>query len=150
MKISMKIARHRRTWIVLFPIVFSLYVLPAVAGMIECPKSIRVRHDIVAKGESWKPIPSETEHHLRAAGFSDGPADEKAFLKPDSSRKVKQARTVTWSFGKGGSDSVWLSCSYEGTSVSVTQKVEGRVTECRVSYEEIPNRPVPVKQIFCQ
>ena len=68
----------------------------------------------------------------------------------DLGRSVQQVRTITWSFGGGGSDSVWLGCSYQGTQASLTRKVDGTVTQCVVTYDEAPGQPVAVKTISCQ
>jgi hypothetical protein len=141
---------HLGTSLLLFPALLAIHPSLAAAGTPKCPESIRVRHEIVSRGASWKPVSAEREHQLRTAGFSDGPADEKAFLKPDSSSKTKQTRIITWTFGKDGSDTVWLSCSYDGTAATVSQKIDGKVNECRVVYEETSSRAAALKQVICQ
>ena len=146
----MKFLAYRNAWLALLSMIPLLFSFHAIAATLECPKTMRVRQDILSKGDIWKGISSESEHSLKSAGFSDGPADEKAFLKPDGSKKTKQTRTVTWNFGKTGSDSVWLSCAYEGTSASFTRRVEGTVTECRISYEELQGQSPSLKQIVCE
>ena len=114
-----------------------------------CPPTLRVRQNAAPPTSTWKVVAGDMEHALVSAGFSDGPADERAFLKPDDSTTSKQVRSVTWSFGDG-SDEVWLSCSYEGTATLLTTRINGKVSRCVITYDEKPKQRPVLKQIACQ
>ena len=122
---------------------------PAPAQPVQCPDTVRVRHDVLSQGD-WKAVRAESEHRLTSIGLTDGPADEGAFLQPTSVRVVKTIRTVTFSFDSDGSDSAWLSCAYEGTSATVTRKIPKRVTVCQVSYTEGTSGKPPAPQVTCR
>jgi hypothetical protein len=146
----MRTERLDRLCLLSVPLVLAACASPTAAITLECPPTLRVRQAVVSPPPSWRGVPSEVDHRLVSAGFSDGPAEERAFLKPATSTTARAIRTVTWRFESGGSDRVWLSCSYEATSASVTKLVEGRVSQCVVTYDEKSDRSEMLRQISCQ
>lgn len=116
---------------------------------LTCPATLRVRHEALTRAEGGKGVAGEADHRLKSAGFSDGPADEQAFLKPESTRQTGNANVVEWRFGAGGSESIWLVCRYEGTAAVFTRKVGANVASCRATYTGRQIERSSVSKIAC-
>lgn len=105
----------------------------------EIPAAI-IRNVEVKPG--WR-IFNPNKLKLHSASFAGGQPEEMIELVPTQVSKRKGATSEHWKFD---GDEIWLRCAYGAAGqITLSRKVEGRQTECSVTYErESPSRIICV------
>ncbi|MFC5472464.1 STY0301 family protein [Paraherbaspirillum soli] len=118
---------------------FFPYAALVNAETLSCPAEIELDMTSIkmtSQLDQWKPFFQNGKLALVAAGFSDGPAEEQAFLKPYSNAESKVGSRVTWKFEGGYPKGKWLNCDYEGNIALLSKVIPEKTKECIVSYKE--------------
>jgi hypothetical protein len=121
--------------------------------VISCPATIETTQNLrsqtpagwsqVANLESGgSPSRWHNTHWLSGASFSTGHPSDLVILAPDNSNGSSPERTFTsfWTFYDTAG--VYVSCSYSGTTVELTQQVPPGYKRCEVQYEKDANRNI--------
>jgi len=121
--------------------------------VISCPVKIETTQNLRSQAPAgWSQVanlesgdsPSRwhNTHWLRGASFSTGHPSELEILAPDNSNESSHGRTFTsyWTFYDTAG--VYVSCSYAGTTVELTQQVPPGYKRCEVQYEKKANRNI--------
>jgi hypothetical protein len=82
-------------------------------------------------------------HPFENAGFSEGPAEDYAWLRPDREKKTKKGVVLVYDL-RMLARGAWLNCHYSGTTVILGRALPRTMTECRVTLD--PKYKVPVTQ----
>jgi hypothetical protein len=70
-----------------------------------------------------------SQHALKHVGFSSGPPQENAWLKPDTESRGKGGKwTSSWEFS--GPQATWFTCHYVGTPLMLSKKLPSEVKFC--------------------
>jgi len=77
--------------------------------------------------------------------FSSGDPSEYAWLVPDTDKK----HSATWQFVPKSKEGYWITCEYQLTSVTLTQRLPDDVKSCTVEYDARFSNPVP-KSVRCK
>jgi len=114
------------------------YAALASAETLSCPENVELSaatFKTTPQIEQWKPVFQGGKLSLTAAGFSGGPAEDQAFLKPYSSAENKSGSRVTWKFEGDYPKGKWLNCDYGGNVASLSKAIPEKTKECVVSYK---------------
>jgi hypothetical protein len=113
-----------------------IFTMSASASeVLTCPQSIVTNQSTVAN-DGWiarQESPSR-KHALRAAGFTDGPPEDGAQLKPATAGKTKAGEKVSFAFSGVSPAGIWLECAYADTTVTLSKKIEKTPSACDVNY----------------
>ncbi|MRX08437.1 hypothetical protein GJ697_11375 [Pseudoduganella sp. FT25W] len=124
----------------LYGILVALAFMPALtmgaeSASLVCPDVVSAAAITVASSD-WAARPSGN-FRLSSAGFSNGPPEKRADLKPASVER-KGAQTVeTWRFDVEFRDGLWLVCGYGGAAGEITlaKQILPQYATCSVSYK---------------
>ena len=102
---------------------------------LSCPEHITTTQTLTSQAEGWQTSNntfSVTDQKLHGTvyGFSDGPPEEMALLKPDSTLKNKGGLLSTWVLDK--SEQVWLICGYDFTTIQLSRRLPAKLRTCFV------------------
>ena len=98
--------------------------------MLTCPEKIDGSHVKLSYAEDgWTPY---VESHLRLTGisFMDGAPEKIGHLKPTTTTKYKKNDSDTWKFEGDFPEGKWLSCRYDGTQISLSKRIDDKLSEC--------------------
>jgi hypothetical protein len=115
--------------------------------VISCPATIETTQNLRSPAPTaWSEVANvEVEdtprrwnntHWLSGASFSTGHPSNLFILAPDNSNESRHRRKFTsyWTFYDTAG--VYVSCSYAGTTVQLTQQIPAGYKRCEVSYEK--------------
>lgn len=105
----------------------SLCVL--AADEISCPASVEARYSISDKLTEWDVVAKSQSLLLHHVEFFVGAPEKMASLIPDIDEKAY----AVWSFGN---EEIWLGCFYDGSVISLTKRLPGKIDHCKVKYDE--------------
>ena len=121
--------------------------------VISCPATIETTQNLRSQTPAgWSQVanlenrdsPSRwhNTHWLSGASFSTGHPSDLVILAPDNSNESIRGRTFTsyWTFYDTAG--VYVSCSYSGTTVELTQQVPPGYKRCEIRYKKNANRNV--------
>jgi hypothetical protein len=97
-----------------------------------CPPTIQIQASLESTPEGWAEVKGDGPYRLKSIAFSEGAPSEGVFLVENASKDVGKERTATWLFDSAGG-TIWVSCYYSGTRVSITRPVDGKPRVCKVS-----------------
>lgn len=123
-------------------------VSPAGAAAPQCPPELLIFQRAMDPPAGTRVFDRAPKHPWENVEFSDGPPEEGAWLAPDSTRHVGKGFVNHWQFSKSGGG-VWLSCDYQGTSMSVALPLSKAVTSCDVTYDS-DTAPPQATSFKCQ
>ncbi len=112
---------------------------PARAAPVQCPGELLIFQRVVDPPAGTRAFDRAPKHPWDNAEFSEGPPEEQAWLAPDSTKREGKTFTNHWQFAKSGG--IWLSCDYQGTSMSVALPLSKTVTACSVTYDNEVSPP---------
>ncbi|MDI1252319.1 STY0301 family protein [Thermomonas sp.] len=100
---------------------------------LSCLDNITTKQTLTSPAEGWQTSTntfSVTDQKLRGTvyGFSDGPPEEMALLKPDSIVKSKGGLLSTWVLDK--SEQTWLICGYDFTTIQLSKPLPAKLKKC--------------------
>lgn len=98
----------------------------------------------------WQTTQTPSTLALVSAGFSDGPPEQIAFLKPATTSSKGNIHQVHWRFEGAYPQGAWLVCDYEGHVVSLAQQVPPQTSRCTVSYTSGRDRQMKLTRIECE
>ncbi len=107
----------------------------SAALSLSCPDHITTKQKLTSPAEDWH-ISTDTFSvndqmlHGSVYGFSDGPPEDMALLKPESVVKSKGGLLSTWVLDK--SEQTWLICGYEMTTIQLSQRLPAKLRTCFV------------------
>ncbi len=106
---------------------------------LSCPEHITTKQTLTSPAEGWHTSTntfSIEDQKLRGTiyGFSDGPPEEMALLKPDSIVKNKSGLLSSWVLDK--SEQVWLICGYEFTTIQLSKPLPDKLKKCFMQTEK--------------
>jgi hypothetical protein len=117
---------------------------------ISCPATIETTQNLRSQAPAgWSQVanleiagtPSRwnNTHWLSGVGFSIGHPSDLVILAPDNSNESRHGRTFTsyWTFYDTAG--VYVSCSYAGTTVQLSQQVPAGYRRCEVHDEKKAN-----------
>jgi len=129
------------------------YVFAVDVSHLTCPDVIpaaTIRVNPVP--EKWASgVPSA--FRLSAAGFSGGPPEKRADLKPSSVTEKRQRSVSVWRFDEDEfADGLWLACSYGGAAgeIILARKLPSGYRSCSVSYGPSAKAGAQVIDITCR
>jgi hypothetical protein len=102
----------------------------AADQILTCPEKIDGAHvKLIYAEDGWTPF---VESHLRLTGisFMDGAPEKIGHLKPFTTSKYKKNDSDTWKFEGDFPEGKWLSCLYDGTQISLSKRIDDRLSEC--------------------
>lgn len=110
---------------------------------LSCPDYITTQQTLTAPIEGWNTSNdtfSVSDQKLRGSiyGFSDGPPEEMALLKPDSTQKNKGGLLSTWVLDK--SEQTWLICGYDFTTIQLSKPLPAKLRVCSVQADKNGNK----------
>lgn len=111
----------------------------------KCPATINVTESVAANYPDWRTLNSESNHFLDGVALYSGKPEAQAILAPEM-----KGNKGKWTFQ--AADEIYLVCSYNQTSVQLTQPLQPQTTACTVTYNKHTlgaNGPIPTS-IICQ
>jgi hypothetical protein len=108
-------------------------VSPAGAAAPQCPPKLLIFQRAMDPPAGTRVFDRAPQHPWANVEFSEGPPEEGGWLAPDSTRHAGKEFVNHWKFSKSGG--IWLSCDYQGTSMSVVVPLAKTVTACDVTYD---------------
>ena len=123
---------------------------PAVhAAEMACPATLPVQQQVAQKADGWTSFDEagDDPHKFYFAEFSDGPPQQWARLVPTASAAAQRDRVLVYEFGPR--QQPWLVCSYEQTSVTLSQPLPPETRLCRVTLDSEQDFQT-VKRIECE
>lgn len=141
---------------VIIPIAYSaalLFAAPLVSASapaakpaenrIECPAELpEDTMKIITAPDGWTPS-IRSGLLLHSVDISDGPPAERAFLKPDTSRRHGTNFSEKWIELNTArtSHGAWIACNYgDSNSATLGRRLSDTVTQCTVTYGKDPQR----------
>jgi hypothetical protein len=113
---------------------------PGHAAPVQCPPELLIFQRVVDPPAGTRAFDRAPKHPWDNVSFSDGPPEEQAWLAPDSTQHNGKTIINRWRFAQS-TDGVWLSCDYQGTSLSIALPLPKPVTACEVSYDNTVSPP---------
>lgn len=109
---------------------------------LACPDHITTKQTLTSPAEGWQTSDNAfavTDKKLRGMiyGFSDGPPEDMALLKPDSIVKSKAGLLSTWVLDR--SEQTWLICRYEFTTIHLSRPLPAKLKKCFVQTDKDGN-----------
>lgn len=99
----------------------------------------------------WAAVIEPRELPLWDAGFSYGPPNDKAQLKPDSDvRRGVRYETSYLEDGTAPHHGYWLDCLYGDGVIHLSRKLPDELKQCTVIYSPRPNEEVPRISMTCK
>ncbi|MBB3117858.1 STY0301 family protein [Pseudoduganella violacea] len=101
---------------------------------IECPTEISAAALAINAPEGWSAYAQEGLR-LRSAEPALGPPEEKAFLKPGSTKSIKGGSIDSWlELSGSGPTGKWIVCRYgERGEITLSKKLHDNTSACTVS-----------------
>lgn len=133
-----------------------LYVVAApvasAAGVVlVCPSGVKTKSvELDGVPPDWQPMRTPATLALVSAGFSDGPPEQMAFLKPSTTSRKGSVHQAHWRFEGAYPQGKWLVCEYEGRVVSLAQQVPAQTSRCTVSYTSGRDKDTKLTRIECE
>jgi hypothetical protein len=115
-------------------------ISPGHAATVQCPPELLIFQRVVDPPAGTRAFDRAPKHPWDNAEFSDGPPEEQAWLAPDGTRRDGKTVINHWQLAKS-TNGVWLSCDYQGTSLSVALPLPKPVTACDVTYDNTVSPP---------
>ena len=115
-----------------------------------CPKTISSKQTLDSVPSGWTATAHKAEQALAGITFFDGPPEQEASLVYDSYTKGKTADRAIWHFDR--SSHIWVSCSYQGSTIVLSKALPASTTECRVTYSSrvhVDGYP-EIKEVVCK
>ncbi|MEO5629967.1 MAG: STY0301 family protein [Thermomonas sp.] len=102
---------------------------------LACPDHITTKQTLTSPAEGWETSTdtfsvTDKKLHGTVYGFSDGPPEEMALLKPASILKSKGGLLSTWVLDQ--SEQTWLICGYEFTTIQLSKALPAKLKKCFV------------------
>ena len=124
----------------------------AAAGPVGCPATVTVSQQLSTPVAGWKAGTDDLPHRLSSITFFDGPPEENASLVNDSTIRGAGKEIALWRFGTGGSRTIWMTCGYSGTSITLSKSLPVGISSCSVTYnprQQVAGLPL-IEQINCR
>jgi hypothetical protein len=113
-----------------------LAVVRAVAASdADCPPAIEVEQR-AAPPVGWSLAAATGPRPLARVTFYDGPPDQLASLKYDDRTERADEWIATWHFPRNPRG-YWVTCGYEGTTVTLARELPAAARRCQVIYARI-------------
>lgn len=123
----------------------------AAVAVLSCPPSITTKTvELEGVPTDWQTMQTPAVLALVSAGFSDGPPEQMAFLKPATIRSKGGVHQEHWRFEGAYPQGAWLVCDYEGHVVSLAQQVSPQTSRCTVSYTSGRDKQMKLTRIECE
>src|SRR5450755_2942145 len=103
-------------------------------AVVSCPDSIAVEQKLVRNIAGWTPRVDDTPIRLAGVTFFDGPPEQQASLVYQRETNSKGNRSATWSFDATSNRLIWITCSYSGTNIVLSQPLPKATSQCLVMY----------------
>jgi len=117
---------------------------------VGCPASLDVKNSVIAPA-GWSVVEASGASALDRIGFSVGPATERAALVPDKTQNKKGESKDVWNFQPGAAETIWASCFYVGTTLSIARPMEQGVRRCEVRYRTVRSGArISVAEAHCE
>lgn len=110
----------------------------AETNPVSCPASLEI-NSLASAPAGWTVLDAPESHVLDRIGFFSGPPAELVSLVPDKAVQKKGESRDVWTFPPEGTERVWASCFYTGTSLSVSRPMNEGVQRCEVRYRTTRN-----------
>lgn len=109
----------------------------ADAGPVQCPLNITVKEALALPYPDWQAydVSASGIYTFYAVMFSEGRPDARVILTPARLNHAKHERIDIYDMTAVATDTLWLTCLYRDTSVTLTRRLEGSFRECRVVYD---------------
>lgn len=107
------------------------------AHAVECPATVPVEESLAAAAVApWTPFDTlQGAYYFYGVTFSDGPPQNRVFLTPVKTVRLKSKHEDVYDFKAAGITEVWLLCQYRDTSIGVARRLEPGIGRCRVIYD---------------
>ena len=123
----------------------------AAGSALACPPSITTKAVVLDGAPAeWQTTQTPSTLALVSAGFSDGPPEQMAFLKPTKTSSKGSVHQAHWQFEGAYPQGAWLVCEYEGRVVSLSQQVPSQTSRCTVSYTRKRDKQMKLTRIECE
>ena len=116
----------------------ALAAAAAGATAVECPASLPVAESVAPTAlEGWTVFDTRQgpAYPFFGVSVSDGPPQNRVFLTPSKSVRLKTRKEDVYDFKAAGIVEAWILCQYRDTSVGVAKKLEPGFARCRVIYD---------------
>jgi hypothetical protein len=118
----------------------ALCAFPALGGAaaIECPATLPVEQSLAPHAaEGWTAFDTRQgpAYHFFGVTFSDGPPQNRVFLMPAKTVRLKSTHEDVYDFKAAGITDLWILCQYRDTSIGIAKKLEPGIGNCRVTYD---------------
>lgn len=115
---------------------FFVFTSIVMAGSIQCPAAINTAQNILKKPAGWESFIDETNiiHSWNGITLYSGHPREMASLAPDNEHT--QDNKLIWHFNhQTDTQTVWLACRYEHTSIQLIKPLPRSITTCIAHYQ---------------
>lgn len=130
----------RSIFLLTIPVTLIFITSVADAASIYCPRSIAENPTVSAEDKEWIISSNLGQRQLEHVGIYIGTPSEYGAQAPDSTKTIKKKEMVTWQIRHSATETIWVGCSYIGTTAILFQKLDTSVTECVASYDLLPSR----------
>jgi len=109
---------------------------------LSCPSHIRTNQSLASPAHEWHTSTNRftvVDNKLRGNiyGFTLGPPEDMALLKPNSTVKNKKGLLSTWILDH--SEQVWLVCGYDLTTIQLSKPLPAGINRCFVQINNKDN-----------
>lgn len=108
----------------------------------QCPPEIATQQEIKDSYPDWNTLNEKTRYPLTAIRFSEGDPKNIVWLVPDKSEGNAQIWHLPVS-----SEGYWVSCSYNNTSIMLSRKLQSKIRQCRVDYDNDYKPPTAIRYV---
>jgi hypothetical protein len=125
---------------------------PLFAQQSYCPRLISVEQTAEKVPDGWKSILDDVPNTWDGVTFYSGPPEEKASLVYDLWAKSSGSESGIWHFVRKSSPSIWLSCRYSFTNITLAKRLSPDTTECTVTYKARTSalEPLEIQRVACR
>ena len=132
-------------------LVLAMLLSPAVvfAEEHDCPGGIEVSgNEVISWQPGWQDLGliGDESHRFSRVSFTDGHPQDRAYLRPTSSRDVNGQRIDAYTFSAVSPDGIWLVCHYRQTLHVLFKPIEAE--SCAVTWSGRPDEPV--ESVVCR
>ena len=122
------------------------------AEPVQCPAQLQVRQQVAAPVTGWLAAADNLPNILAGITFFDGKPENNASLAPDKQTRLNGKDLAVWNFGEYRSRSVYISCRYAWTSVTLQREMPKEIRSCAVTFnprQTVAGLPV-IEKIDCK